>query len=88
MNQTAFLDKMNTVLTDKGWELSKKDVKELVESVAVVPGLGRFTLRKHPRRQVRIPFGEDAGKMKWVPKSTKVRATLAKPLRDAVMKIK
>jgi nucleoid DNA-binding protein len=33
MNQTAFLDKMNTVLTDKGWELSKKDVKELVESV-------------------------------------------------------
>jgi nucleoid DNA-binding protein len=107
MNQTAFLSKMNDVLAEKGWELSKKDVKELVESVgeavllqlkekppkdknqvAVVPGLGRFTLRKYPRRKVRIPFGDDAGKMKWVPASKKVRATLAKPLRDAVMKIK
>lgn len=107
MNQTAFLDTLNEVLEEKGWELKKKEVKELAECfpeavvrqlkkkpptgknmVAVLPGLGRITLKKQPRRKVRIPFGEDAGKMKWVPKKTAVRATIAKKVKDEVAKIK
>lgn len=107
MNQTEYLNSLNEVLIEKGWDgLSKKDVKELAESVgeavlvqlkkkppkdknqvAVVPGLGRFTLRKMPRRKVRIPF-VDPPKEKWVPASKKIRATVAKPLRDAALKIK
>lgn len=107
MNQTEFINTFNEVITEKGWELSKKDVKELLESlpeavfrqlkkkppagknqVAVLPGFGRITLKKQPRRQVRIPFGDDAGKMKWVPKKTVVRATISKKLKDQVAKIK
>lgn len=107
MNQTEFVNTYHEVLAENEWELSKKDVKELLtllpeaifrqlkkkpptgkNQVAVLPGLGRFTLRKMPRRKVRIPFGEDAGKEKWVPKSTKIRATIAKPLKDKVLTIK
>lgn len=106
MNQTEFLNSFGEVLADKGWDLNKKEVKELAESVsdavllqlkkkpptgknqvAVVPGLGRFTLKKLPRRKVRIPF-VDPPKEKWAPATKKVRATIAKPLRDSVMKIK
>jgi nucleoid DNA-binding protein len=56
--------------------------------VAVLPGFGRITLKRQPRRKVRIPFGENAGQMKWVPKKTAVRATIAKKLKDEVAKIK
>lgn len=106
MNQTEFLTSFQEVLEEKGWELKKKEVKELAEAlpeavlrqlkkkppagknqVAVVPGLGRFTLKRLPRRKVRVPF-VDPPQEKWAPKSTKIRATIAKPLRDAVLKIK
>lgn len=107
MNQTEFVNTYAEVLEENGWELSKKDVKELLNllpeavyrqlkkkppkdknQVAVLPGFGRFTLRKMPRRKVRIPFGENAGDMKWVPASKKIRATLSKSLRDRVNGIK
>lgn len=107
MNQTEFINTFHEVLAENEWELSKKDVKELLSllpeaitrqlkkkpptgknQVAVLPGFGRFTLRKLPRRKVRVPFGENAGEMKWVPASKKIRATVAKPLRESVMNIK
>lgn len=106
MNQTEFLTEFADVLAEKGWDLKKKDIKEIADSfpeavlrqlkkkpptgknqVAVLPGFGRLTLKKLPRRKVRVPF-TDPPQEKWAPKTTKVRATIAKPLRDAVMKIK
>jgi nucleoid DNA-binding protein len=106
MNQTEFQNTYHEVLAENGWELAKKDVKELLtlipeaiyrqlkkkppagkNQVAVLPGLGRFTLRKLPRRKVRVPF-VDPPQTKWAPATKKVRATIAKPLRDRVMTIK
>lgn len=101
MTQAQFVEALNANLEAKGWEgLSKKEVKELTETVgetmlqllkkkppagknavAVIPGLGRFTLAKRKARMGRNPATGEAIKIKA---SKKVRVTIQKPLRDAL----
>lgn len=101
MTQTDFIAALLDNLEKKEWEgISKKDVKELCETVgetieqmlkkkppagknavAVVPGVGRFTLRKLPRRKGRNP---GTGEEIWIKASKKIRVTVQKGIRDAL----
>lgn len=101
MTQAQFIEALLANLEKKEWEgLSKKDVKELTETigetmlqllkkkppngknaVAVIPGVGRFTLAKRKARMGRNPATGEAIKIKA---SKKVRVTIQKPLRDAL----
>jgi len=55
------------------------------KNVYTIPGLGKLKLRDVPARKVRIPFGPDAGKEIMKKASKKVRFTVAKAAKDAIL---
>ena len=76
--------------------LSKKQVVSLLaaqaelaykqaKNVFTLPGLGKLKLVDRPARKMIMRFGPDAGKEKMIPKSKKVRFTVAKAAKDAIL---
>ena len=62
-------------------ELAYKQAK----NVFTIPGLGKLKLVDRPARKMIMRFGPDAGKEKLIPKSKKVRFTVAKAAKDAIL---
>jgi DNA-binding protein HU-beta len=62
-------------------ELAYKHAK----NVFTLPGLGKLKLVDRPARKMIMRFGPDAGKEKLIPKSKKVRFTVAKAAKDAIL---
>jgi DNA-binding protein HU-beta len=62
-------------------ELAYKQAK----NVFTLPGLGKLKLVDRPARKMIMRFGPDAGKEKLIPKSKKVRFTVAKAAKDAIL---
>lgn len=55
------------------------------KNVFTLPGLGKLKLVDRPARKMIMRFGPDAGKEKLIPKSKKVRFTVAKAAKDAIL---
>ena len=62
-------------------ELAYKQAK----NTFVVPGIGKLVLVERPARKMMMRFGPDAGKEKMIPKSKKVRFSIAKAAKDAIL---
>jgi DNA-binding protein HU-beta len=62
-------------------ELAYKQAK----NVFTISGLGKLKLVDRPARKMIMRFGPDAGKEKLIPKSKKVRFTVAKAAKDAIL---
>jgi DNA-binding protein HU-beta len=73
--------KQVTLLLAAQAELAYKNAK----NVFTLPGLGKLKLVDRPARKMIMRFGPDAGKEKLIPKSKKVRFTVAKAAKDAIL---
>ena len=73
--------KQVTTLLAAQAELAYKQAK----NVFTLPGLGKLKLVDRPARKMIMRFGPDAGKEKLIPKSKKVRFTVAKAAKDAIL---
>jgi len=62
-------------------ELAYKNAK----NVFTLPGIGKLKLVDRPAREMMMRFGPDAGKMKKIPKSKKVRFSISKAAKDAIL---
>lgn len=96
MTQAQFVAAFTAALEAREWDLKKNDVKEILEiqsevlmkalkdkkdGMAVIPGLGRFTLVKRAARWGTRPGTSERMRFKA---SKNVRVTVHKPLRDAL----
>jgi DNA-binding protein HU-beta len=73
--------KQVTLLLAAQAELAYKNAK----NVFTLPGIGKLKLVDRPARKMIMRFGPDAGKEKLIPKSKKVRFTVAKAAKDAIL---
>jgi DNA-binding protein HU-beta len=62
-------------------ELAYRNAK----NVFTIPGIGKIKLVDRPARKMMMRFGPDAGKEKMIPKSKKVRFSVAKAAKDAIL---
>jgi len=62
-------------------ELAYRNAK----NVFTIPGIGKIKLVDRPARKMIMRFGPDAGKEKMIPKSKKVRFSVAKAAKDAIL---
>ena len=62
-------------------ELAYKQAK----NVFTIPGIGKLKLVDRPARKMIMRFGPDVGKEKLIPKSKKVRFSIAKAAKDAIL---
>ena len=76
--------KQVTLLLEAQAELAYKHAK----NVFTLPGLGKLKLVDRPARKMIMRFGPDAGKEILVPKSKKVKFSIAKAARVAILGIK
>ena len=76
--------------------ISKKQVTQLLQAQAelayenaknvfTIPGIGKLKLVDRPARKMIMRFGPDAGKEKLIPKSKKVRFSISKAAKDAIL---
>ena len=76
--------------------LSRKQVAQVLQAQAdlaykqaknvfTIPGIGKLKLVDRPARKMIMRFGPDAGKEKMIPKSKKVRFSVAKAAKDAIL---
>jgi DNA-binding protein HU-beta len=65
-------------------ELAYKNAK----NVFTLPGIGKLKLVDRPARKMIMRFGPDAGKEKMIPKSKKVRFSISKAAKDAILGVK
>src|SRR5437763_9217929 len=76
--------------------ITKKQVLQFFEAQAdlayrqaknsfVIPGIGKLRLVDRPARTMVMRFGPDAGKEKVIPKSKKLKFTVAKAAKDAIL---
>lgn len=79
--KTGITKKQVAVLLAAQAELAYKQAK----NVFTLPGLGKLKLVDRPARKMIMRFGPDAGKEKLIPKSKKVRFTVAKAAKDAIL---
>jgi nucleoid DNA-binding protein len=56
--------------------------------VFTIPGIGKLKLVDRPARKMIMRFGPDAGKEKMIPKSKKVRFSISKAAKDAILGVK
>jgi DNA-binding protein HU-beta len=73
--------KQVTLLLQSQAELAYKNAK----NVFTIPGIGKLKLVDRPARKMIMRFGPDAGQEKMIPKSKKVRFTVAKAAKDAIL---
>ena len=62
-------------------ELAYKQAK----NVFTLPGIGKLKLVDRPARKMIMRFGPDAGQEKLIPKSKKVRFSISKAAKDAIL---
>ncbi len=62
-------------------ELAYKQAK----NVFTLPGIGKLKLVDRPARKMIMRFGPDAGQEKMIPKSKKVRFSISKAAKDAIL---
>ena len=62
-------------------ELAYKQAK----NVFTFPGIGKLKLVDRPARKMIMRFGPDAGKEKMIPKSKKLRFSISKAAKDAIL---
>jgi DNA-binding protein HU-beta len=62
-------------------DLAYKNAK----NVFTLPGIGKLKLVDRPARKMIMRFGPNAGKEMMIPKSKKVRFTVAKAAKDAIL---
>jgi len=55
------------------------------KNVFTIPGIGKLKLVDRPARKMIMRFGPDAGKEKLIPKSKKVRFSISKAAKDAIL---
>jgi DNA-binding protein HU-beta len=76
--------------------ISKKQAKDVLEAQAdlaykqakntfTIPGIGKLRLREAPARKMIMRFGPNAGKEISIPKSKKVRFSVSKAAKDAIL---
>jgi DNA-binding protein HU-beta len=76
--------------------ITKKQVTQLLaaqaelayrnaKNVFTLAGIGKLKLVDRPARKMIMRFGPDVGKEKLIPKSKKVRFTVAKAAKDAIL---
>lgn len=65
-------------------ELAYKQAK----NTFVIPGIGKLRLVDRPARKMIMRFGPDAGKEKTIPKSKKVKFSVAKAAKDSILGVK
>lgn len=76
--------KQVTILLAAQAELAYKQAK----NVFTIPGLGKLKLVDRPARKMIMRFGPDAGKEVMVPKKKRVKFTIAKAAKDAILGVK
>ena len=54
-------------------------------NVFLIPGIGKLKLVDRPERKMVMQFGADKGKERILPKSQKVRFSISKAARDAIL---
>jgi DNA-binding protein HU-beta len=62
-------------------ELAYRNAK----NVFTIPGIGKIKLVDRPARKMIMRFGPDAGKEKMIAKSKKVKFSVAKAAKDAIL---
>ena len=65
-------------------ELAYKQAK----NVFTIPGIGKLKLVDRPARMMIMRFGPEAGQEKLISKSKKVRFSVAKAAKDAILGVK
>lgn len=55
------------------------------KNVFTLPGIGKLKLVDRPARKMTMRFGPNAGKEMMIPKSKKVRFTISKAAKDAIL---
>jgi DNA-binding protein HU-beta len=58
------------------------------KNVFTIPGIGKLKLVDRPARKMIMRFGPDAGKEKMIPKSKKVRFSISKAAKDAILGVR
>ena len=58
---------------------------ENAKNVFTLPGIGKLKLVDRPARKMLMRFGPDAGKEKIIPESKKVRFSISKAAKDAIL---
>ncbi len=79
--QVGISKKQVTQLLQAHAELAYKQAK----NVFTIPGVGKLKLVDRPARKMVMRFGPDAGKEKMIPKSKKVRFSISKAAKDAIL---
>ena len=96
MTKSEIANAMVELLEKGGQAVSRKQVQAFftaqaelaykqAKNVFTLPGLGKLKLVDRPARKMIMRFGPDAGKEKLIPKSKKVRFTVAKAAKDAIL---
>ena len=96
LTKSEIANAMVDTLTKQGHTISKKAVSAFFEAQAelayknaknvfTLPGIGKLKLVDRPARKMVMRFGPDAGKEKTIPKSKKVKFTVAKAAKDSIL---
>ena len=62
-------------------ELAYKNAKNQF----TIPGIGKLKIAERPAREMVMPFGPDKGKVKKIAKSKKLKFTLSKAAKEAIL---
>jgi DNA-binding protein HU-beta len=73
--------KQVTLLLQAQAELAYKQAK----NVYTIPGIGKLKLVDRPARKMIMRFGPNAGQELQIPKSKKVRFSISKAAKDAIL---
>ena len=80
-DQVGITKKQATQFLQAQAELAYRNAK----NVFTIPGIGKLKLVDRPARKMIMRFGPDAGKEKMIPKSKKVRFSISKAAKDAIL---
>jgi DNA-binding protein HU-beta len=79
--KTGVSKKQVTILLQAQAELAYKQAK----NVFTIPGIGKLKLVDRPARKMIMQFGPNKGQEIQVPKSKKVRFSISKAAKDAIL---
>lgn len=76
--------------------ITKKQVKQFFQAQArlayqeaknqfIIPGIGKLKVNDRPARDMVVPFGPKAGQTIRIPPSQKLKFTIAKAAKDAIL---
>ena len=96
MTKSEIANAMVDLLEKNGQPMSRKQVQAFftaqaelackqAKNVFTIPGIGKLKLVDRPARKMIMRFGPDAGQEKMIPKSKKVRFSIAKAAKDSIL---